>query len=585
MFLFIFHTSFSNFFLSNTSKLNLLNAKNHPFQFTFFINFGSYCHHKSKLGIDNVYICILIIIDIGVFCMTIPLDGLHFPLDPNTGKSSSSETGKTIISEALSLVDHAKAQAVLEDKNWRKHYPLYFKALVEHGIRSIENPIHIATQGLHKAQHSFDFYRDGQKYLLKDVMDVADIQKLYTVKIQGKSTVEPEWYVPYRGENLQGQALLDQIELWQNTGIVEASHADALREVIAHPEWFDLSEKTMVLFGAASEAGPLSWLAKWKANIIAVDLPNERVWTKILNLIENGNATLHAPCLENLTADAPQSELIQKLGVNLLTQIPEIGHWLAQNPHKLNLAAIAYLDGEKHVRVSMAMDSIMSYVSEQKPDSSLMYMCTPTDIYAVPKEVIDASKEKFKLRSNFEKILSKSVSTLSLKHFFQNYQHTLIPSDNGQAYGVADCMVVEQGPNYALAKRLQQWRATLARHQGQKVCINIAPSTTTYSVTKNPLLKAAFTGARLFDVEAFDPTTTNAIMAALWIHDLHKPKSVANPENKLDHPLQLMMEGANHGGLWRVAYLARTALPFAAIYGFAADKLLLDKVWSKVKKS
>lgn len=50
-------------------------------------------------------------------------------------------------------------------------------------------------------------------------------------------------------------------------------------------------------------------------------------------------------------------------------------------------------------------------------------------------------------------------------------------------------------------------------------------------------------------------------MAALWIHDLRNDSSVANPETVLDHPLELMMEGANHGGLWRVAYLARTALP------------------------
>ena len=64
-------------------------------------------------------------------------------------------------------------------------------------------------------------------------------------------------------------------------------------------------------------------------------------------------------------------------------------------------------------------------------------------------------------------------------------------------------------------------------------------------------------------------------MAALWIHDLRNDSSVANPETVLDHPLELMMEGANHGGLWRVAYLARTALPFAAIYGFAAENFHL----------
>lgn len=211
-------------------------------------------------------------------------------------------------------------------------------------------------------------------------------------------------------------------------------------------------------------------------------------------------------------------------------------------------------------------------------------MCTPTDVYAVPEEVISASAEKFQQRSQGQKLLTKSIETISRSHFFQKNLHNLIASDNGQHYGIADCLVVEQGPNYALAKRIQQWRAILARHQGQHVSINIAPSTTTHSVTKNPLLKAAFSGASLFDVEAFSPETTNAIMAALWIHDLRNPNSAANPEVKLEHPLELMMEGANHGGLWRVAYLARTALPFAALYGFAADKLPLDKVIQKFKK-
>lgn len=102
-------------------------------------------------------------------------------------------------------------------------------------------------------------------------------------------------------------------------------------------------------------------------------------------------------------------------------------------------------------------------------------------------------------------------------------------------------------------------------------------------MTKNPLLKAAFNGASIFKVEAFLPETTNAIMAALWVHDLHNPVSMANPDMPMLHPLELMMEGANHGGLWRVPYLARTALPFAAIYGFATDKLPTRKV-AKLKK-
>lgn len=512
------------------------------------------------------------------------LEGLHFSLDPITQKSSSSATGKAIISEALSLVDHQQARHVLEEKNWRKNYPTYFKCLVEHGICSSQNAIKIAQQGLHKAQHSFEFYRGGNRYLLKDVMQVPSIAELQTVKIVGQSQAAPEWYIPYKGKQLTGQALLDQLDTWQRQGIIEPSHTAAMKRVYAHPEWLDLSKRSMVLLGAASEAGPLSWLAKWKANIIAIDLPNPQVWQRIINTVQQGNATLYAPSLTEVASDLPVEQLKDLLGVNLLTHIPEIGHWLAKNSHQLDLAAIAYLDGEKHVRVSIAMDSIMSYVSQQKPDSSLMYMCTPTDVYAVSQETIAAAQQKYQQRSLLERIFSRSVATLSMQHLFQKSNPTLIDADNTKSYGIADCIVIEQGPNYALAKRLQQWRATLARHRGQHVSINIAPSTTTRSVVKNPLLKAAFDGASLFDVESFEPETTNAIMAALWVHDLCYPEALANPNNTLDHPLELMMDGANHGGLWNVPYLARTALPFAAIYGFSSDKLSIKKFLNQRKQ-
>jgi hypothetical protein len=214
----------------------------------------------------------------------------------------------------------------------------------------------------------------------------------------------------------------------------------------------------------------------------------------------------------------------------------------------------------------------MAYVSQQKADTSLMFMCTPTDVYAVPEEIVTAAQAKFQNRASAQKLLTQSIAKVTGQHFFKQNNEQTTTADNGKSYGIADCLVVEQGPNYALAKRIQQWRATVARQNGQRVSINIAPSTTTRSVTKNPLLKAAFNGASLFDVESFQPETTNALMAALWIHDLRNPQSVANPETALDHPLELMMHGANHGGLWRVAYLARTALPFAALYGFAEEK-------------
>lgn len=492
-------------------------------------------------------------------------DGIQFPLQSGKKSPSTTHTAKQILKSALQSVDSRYVAQLTIEKNWRKNYPFYFHELVKVGIESVDHPARIAQQGLETAKSLFNFNRAEQSQTLTSAMANIKDQPFesFILKGTGSSTIEP-WFIPYHGKKLQGEALLQQIDLWEQQQVIEPSHAKALRLLNQHPEWFDLSKRTMVLFGAGSEAGPLSWLAKWRANIVAIDLPHPAIWEKITKVIEKGNATLIAPQMQ--VTDK------QQLGANLLTQTPEIANWLNTFSETLDLAGIAYLDGEKHVRVSIAMISIMEQVSQHKPDSSIMFMLTPTDIYAIPKTVVHSIQDKIKQRPIVEKLLTKSIHNISLSNFFKPNLKQLIQSDNGQQYGISDCIVIEQGPNYALAKRLQQWFAISTRARGQKTVINIAPSTTTHSVVKNPILKAAFSGADLFKVETFNPETTNAIMAALWIHDLNNPESATNPDKQLDHPLELIMENANHGGLWHVPYLARTALPFAAAYGWVREK-------------
>lgn len=492
--------------------------------------------------------------------------GIQFPIQSGKKTPSTTDTAKKILHAALKSVDSPYATQLNSEKNWRKKYPTYFQELVQAGIRSTQNPLLIAQHGLDAAKALFTYNRAEQQTTLEQAMSGIQDQPFdtYVLKGSGSSSIEP-WSIPFEGKNLQGQALLDQIDRWEKQQIIEPSHAKALRLLQAHPEWFDLSTRTMVLFGAASEAGPLSWLTKWRANIVAIDLPNPKIWEKITQTVQQGNATLIAP-------ELTLSNQEKQLGANLLTQTPEIANWLNTFKEPLDLAGIAYLDGEKHVRVSIAMISIMEQVSQLKPDSSIMFMLTPTDIYAIPKSVVHSIQSKIQQRPVLEKLLTKSIHNISLSNFFKPNAEQLIESDNGQQYGISDCMVIEQGPNYALAKRLQQWFAIHTRARGQKTVINIAPSTTTHSVVKNPILKAAFAGADLFKVETFSPETTNAIMAALWVHDLNNPDSATNPEKPLAHPLELIMENANHGGLWHVPYLARTALPFAAAYGWIREK-------------
>ena len=127
--------------------------------------------------------------------------------------------------------------------------------------------------------------------------------------------------------------------------------------------------------------------------------------------------------------------------------------------------------------------------------------------------------------------------------------------------GISDCLVPQQGPNYALAKRIQRWRACVARRDGQQVSIHVAPSTRTRSVVKNRALAAAFAGAHRFGVEVFDPSTSNTLMAALLVHDL------TTERRPHAHPWQDEAYAAVHGGIWRAPYEPRSALGLAALLG------------------
>jgi hypothetical protein len=128
--------------------------------------------------------------------------------------------------------------------------------------------------------------------------------------------------------------------------------------------------------------------------------------------------------------------------------------------------------------------------------------------------------------------------------------------------GVCDSLIPQQGPNYALAKRVQRWRATVARDLGVLVSMNVAPPTRTRSVLKNRALAAAYVGAPRFGVEVFEPATTKTLMAALLVHDLYRD----GPAQA--HPWQDEAHEAAHGGLWRIAYAPRSALTLAALMGY-----------------
>ena len=489
------------------------------------------------------------------------------------GSRSTTKSGAAILAAALDRLNPAHAQAALRENHWRRTYPFHFRHLVEGGISSPDSALASANAGLNAAWEHLRWNDGASQITLRDAMNKPKVNfRTQTIIGKGDQRVAP-WVVPINGESLSGDKLQVKIADWLVRGIIEPSAARALQRCIAHPEWFDLSDRHMVVLGAGSEAGPLRWLTRWRANIVAMDINRPEVWQRIAELTLQGNGTLQAPVRDNGVSDSDM-DWQHVAGANLISEAPSIAAWLCSFQVPLDIASLAYVDGERHVRVSMGMDMIVDAVCASNRHTSLAYLATPTDIFAVPLHVAESSMFAYQARPFGSRTMQSSLHLATGERFFQPNVESLVECSNGARYGVVDSIVIEQGPNYALAKRLQQWRAMLARSRNTRVSLNVAPSTTTASVIKNPALAAGFAGADSFGIEVFAPETTNALMAALWVHDLRCEESAANPLRALSHPFELFMDNACHGGLWRSAYLPRSALPMAAALGWMRQKIM-----------
>jgi hypothetical protein len=494
-------------------------------------------------------------------------DGLVFAREagPEGGRRGSTAAGKAIVAAALGEVDPAWARAVLSDAGWHRSYPLHVRRIVAGGLDDPQRAVSIARRGLEAAWQTLRFARGQAECALGAVSGLAPRAVPASVGLTGRGDTRPaRWGIPWRGRLLTGTELADRAGDWVERGIIEPSAARALQRCADNPEWFDLSDRQIVLLGAGAQAGPLDWLARWRARLVAVDVARPDLWTRIATTVAAGNATLVAPAVHG----ASGGQGLEGAGADLLTDVPELIAWLRRLDGPLDIASLAYAGGEAHVRVSLAMDLLVEALGRDRPGGSLAYLATPTDVFAVPPQALDDSRRRLRARSALTRALHGLVGAASRGRLFVPNAEDVGSGSVAAPYGLVDALVLQQGPNYALAKRLQQWRATLARADGCRVSMNVAPSTMTRSVVGHPALAAAFAGAHLFGVEAFEPTTTNALMAGLWVHDLRCDRSAADPATPLAHPYELFIDNACHGGMWRIAYRPRTALPLAAAWGF-----------------
>ena len=500
-------------------------------------------------------------------------EGVCFP-QGGDGKRSTSATGRAIFADSVRQADPALAARIEHTRDWRSGYLAPLRDIVLTAARAPQAALTISSDGLASAHRRFTFERGGEQVTLAEGMAAHRRSGFGSVTARGTAPRETELSLPYHGSRLFGDELRSQIDRWVEGGIAEQGFATALHLVLDNPDWLDLGGVDIAILGAGAEMGPTRSLLRWGANVHAVDLPRPDVWQRLLATARSTAGSLRVPIAFDDRGNPPfvvggvvhpedDPTVASNAGGDLLRQAPELSTWLGEIDGPFVLGSYAYADGAAHVLLSMASDAIAVDLLSRRDDLTLAYLATPTDVFMVPFDAVEESRRRWDARG----VSGMLQSPLRLLRQFQpNYAEDYL-TDDGTPFGICDSLVPQQGPNYALAKRLQRWRALVARSSGTPVSLNLAPATRTQSVLKNRALAAAYAGAGRFGVEVFDPATSNTLMAALLVHDLRNPAAAASPSTPLANPMDLFVQGANHGGLWRAAYSPRSVLGIAAVLG------------------
>lgn len=518
-----------------------------------------------------------------------PPRGLVWPVTETKANGeevrASTATAKEILAAAVGAVNPELAEKVRNEKKWRFGYVKHLVNMVEAQCKSPEDALKVANAGLNKAYTTFQFIsKDGKTTTsFASAMSATNSTKFCTGFVKGElpSPKDKKLEITYKGKQISGDELKAQVKKWVDYGTIEPSAGEAIIKCADNPKWIDLSDKYFVLLGAGSAMGPFEVLLSLGANVVAIDLDRNFIWKRLIERARNSSGSITFPMTKEQKDCADDEEMYASSGCNLFTETPLIRDWLVDlYPGKpFTVGCYAYLNGALHVQVSLAMDAICRDLCERrKGTTSLAYLCTPTDLHLIPKEAHDAALANYKEFS--KKPFCMLMKLLGGKKFLKKNVREPVSGVGGDFYYV-DGISVAQGPNYAMAKRMQHWRAVIARSKGAIVSSNIAPSTSTASVVQNRTFAWAYEGMPYFTpYEIFAPETSKSVMIAILFHDINNPDSVANPKTALANPNQLFSSGSFHGGVWRCAYtidsigessvllyFSRVAAPYVMAFG------------------
>lgn len=499
--------------------------------------------------------------------------GVNFPDIAPEGRSST-DTGKEILARSVEAHDGPLADRIRAESDWRRAYPQYFEDVLRVEAQSSAGCLEIAAAGLSAAADAFVYVSDAGESPLAGSDPAAWRDPAHpgfgSVEVQGTDEPVRELRVPYRGEDLRGNALLRQLDDWVHRGIVEPSFAEAIGLVVRNPQWLDLRDRTFALAGAGSQMGPFVQLMGWGATVAAIDLPRAATWERLGSIAHEGAGRLIAPVrrdaprlagIDDADVSARAEALSDSAGANLLVDVAPLVEWLDRVPGPLTFGNYGYADGALFVRLTMAVDALLQGLADARDDLSVCYLATPSDVFLVPIRAVDMARRRHASAEPLAVAGRALHAATAGRYFAPNYTHDSVIETATHRVGIVNAFITAQGQNYALAKRLQRWRMIQSRADGLLTSVHVAPPTRTASVHSNPLMARRQQLTAYLGIETFDAGAVETLAGAILVHDLRNPSAPANPATPLGHPHEAFMFAANPGGRWRVPFDLNASVP------------------------
>lgn len=472
---------------------------------------------------------------------------MEWPIKNKDGSFKTTPTAIEVWVESMKVVSLPDGDEWMSQmgkvKNWRNDYIDIVESQCAIMLKSDpETAVQMAEAGL-EALHSKMTFRIDENTTIsaKEAFERTVETKLETETFKSSKLVGPFQYpiCSPKGQWLTGDDASSQLVAWSDYGCMEVSASQHASTVCQLDDVSGLvKDKVFVLLGITSEMGPAKSLLQIPgAHVMGISRNGSKKDTLVDWYKEHGAG--------NTVLQFPEG------GADMLEQGPHVAKWIVDTiplDKEIIISQLAYMDGEAHVRITVAMDLISQYVIKYCPNKvSLSYLTSPGTAHIIPPEASQDAKRRLDERPTWHSLT-----------YMMSIGQCLKPNNSWAKGGLLNGLTHLQGPNYALAKTSQQWRCMVEYwRSGRTVSCPHAPPTRTESMVRYSTIAAALEGMQMFEPQvSFSVDSASSLLTAILLYQINYEESWSNPKNKtaIEHPTHLFWEGSVHGGSWRCPY-------------------------------